>query len=186
MALVTDKDIRRTRIRVDPVGRRDRVIVIVKSRHLRRLAVFPEWGCYETRFGAVPNHPIPERSPAPPEVIEPLAARQFPPMPEMKQAAAGDEIGHRQPIDDPGNFADWCAIQKREERDSLAKAMKLSGHFESNQSAHRASCQIERSIALEREDFLIVVGSHVFDRLVSCPTPRSPRARARGRAFIPP
>src|SRR6266566_8501363 len=135
MALVTDKDIRRTRIRVDPVGRRDRVIVIKKSGHLRRLAVFLEWDCYERRFGAVPNHPIPELSPAPPEVIEPLAARQFPPMPEMKQAAAGYIRGHRQHIEEPGNFADWCAIQKGEKRDSLAKALTLSGHFESNQSA---------------------------------------------------
>src|SRR6266513_726800 len=93
---------------------------------------------------------------------------QFPPMPEMKQAATGNIRGHRQPVEDPRNFADWCAIQKREQRDSLAKAMKLSGHFESNQPAHRVSCQIERSIALEREDFPYVVGSHVFDRDVPC------------------
>ena len=89
-------------------------------------------------------------------------------MPEMKPKAAGDIGGHPQPIEKPRERSDRCAIQKREEGDPVAMAIKLLGDFKSNQSAHRVSAQIVRSGGLERADFLNIMGGHGLD----CGVPR--------------
>ena len=101
IGLVTDKDIRRTRIRAEPVGRRDRVIVIAETGHLRRLAVLRGRRGYNWCLGKIEKQPIAQNLPASPEIIETLARRQPPPMPEMKLAAARKVGDHLQSIKSP-------------------------------------------------------------------------------------
>jgi hypothetical protein len=47
-----------------------------------------------------------------------------------------------------------------EQRDSPAKAVKLLSHFKSNQPAHRISCQIERTVWLERDAVNVAMPRH--------------------------
>ena len=132
IGVVTDKDIRRARIRAEPVGRRDRAIVIAETGHLRRLAVFLGRSRHGRRLGAVPIQIISERSPASPEVTQPHAPRQFPPMPQMKPAAVAEIGDLGQAIENPWCRASWPTVEQREQRDSPSKALKLLGHFKSN------------------------------------------------------
>src|SRR5271166_5257631 len=73
-AIVTDEYIHVTRIPTEPVGRRDRLIIVLEPGHLRRPAVFLRRGRHRRWFGAVPNHLTAQVGPAFPKIAEAVAA----------------------------------------------------------------------------------------------------------------
>src|SRR2546423_4435103 len=144
----TNKDDDRTRIPMEPVRRREGLIVIGESRLVRRLTGCGRRDRYR-RFGTVPGNPKLKCGTAPAEVIEQVAVRHFPPLSQMKREAPGEIGRHGPPIDGPGDRADRHGIEQHKQGDPLAKAMKLLGHLESDQSAHRISSEVIWSLWLE-------------------------------------
>src|SRR5438132_7396603 len=85
----------------------------------------------------------------------------------MKNAAPGEIRCHGPSIDAPWDHTNRHGIKEREQRDPLAKAMKLLGHLEGDQAAHRVSSEVVRTLGLEGADFLNVMCRHVLHCCVS-------------------